>query len=143
MDFLSDHVSSLVEKAMDGYLLRQKAITSNIANADTPGYKRRDVSFESLLKNAVNSWENGNTNAQDSITGRLTHKGTTLEDLLQTVSPQIETLEASGAKKDANSVDVEYEMAMLAKNAGRYKALAKMEQHLFKNLRGVITGGGA
>jgi len=47
----SDH-TRLLAKAMDAYSVRKKAIASNIANIDTPGYKRLEVSFEDQLRKA-------------------------------------------------------------------------------------------
>ena len=44
---------NVLDKAADAAWLRNEAITNNIANADTPGYKRQDISFEGELKKAM------------------------------------------------------------------------------------------
>ena len=49
MDFLTDRTMNLTELAMDGLMARQKVIAANIANAETPGYQRKDVIFEDQL----------------------------------------------------------------------------------------------
>jgi flagellar basal-body rod protein FlgB len=50
---LVDPTQQLLEAAMRGSWQRQTALTNNIANADTPGYQRQDVNFESALQSAV------------------------------------------------------------------------------------------
>ena len=45
----------IFEKALDASWLRNEIISGNIANADTPKYKRKDVEFEKILADAVNS----------------------------------------------------------------------------------------
>ncbi len=52
MKLIDSTQTQLLSKAMDAYSLRQKAIASNVANLDTPGYKRIDVSFEDQLQKA-------------------------------------------------------------------------------------------
>ncbi|HEX4115531.1 MAG TPA: flagellar basal body protein [Solirubrobacteraceae bacterium] len=52
-----DSTQQLLEVAMRGSWQRETALTSNIANADTPGYKRQEVNFESELQSAMNSGE--------------------------------------------------------------------------------------
>jgi flagellar basal-body rod protein FlgB len=50
---LVDPTQQLLEAAMRGSWLRQTALTNNIANAETPGYRPREVDFESTLRSAV------------------------------------------------------------------------------------------
>ena len=50
---LVDPTQQLLEAAMRGSWLRQTALTNNIANADTPGYRPQEVDFESTLRSAV------------------------------------------------------------------------------------------
>jgi flagellar basal-body rod protein FlgB len=54
---LVDSTQQLLEAAMRGSWQRETALTSNIANADTPGYVRQEVNFESQLQSAMNSGE--------------------------------------------------------------------------------------
>ena len=46
---------NIMDKAADASWKRESAISNNIANTDTPGYKRQDVDFESQLKQAMRS----------------------------------------------------------------------------------------
>jgi flagellar basal-body rod protein FlgB len=50
-----DSTQQLLEAAMRGAWQRQTALTSNVANADTPGYLRQDVNFESTLQSAMSA----------------------------------------------------------------------------------------
>jgi flagellar basal-body rod protein FlgB len=52
---LVDGTQQLLEAAMRGSWLRETALTGNIANADTPGYQRQEVDFESTLQSALDS----------------------------------------------------------------------------------------
>ncbi len=52
---LVDPTQQLLEAAMRGSWLREKALTDNIANADTPNYQRQEVDFESTLQSALDS----------------------------------------------------------------------------------------
>lgn len=55
MKFIDSNHSQILGKAMDAYSLRQKMTSANIANADTPGYKRHEVQFEEELQRAQQS----------------------------------------------------------------------------------------
>lgn len=50
MNIIESSHSQLLAKAMDNYSLRQRVTSSNIANIDTPGYKRHEVEFENELQ---------------------------------------------------------------------------------------------
>jgi flagellar basal-body rod protein FlgB len=52
---LVDSTQQLLEAAMRGSWQRETALTNNVANAETPGYQRQEVNFESTLQNAMNT----------------------------------------------------------------------------------------
>ncbi len=92
-----------IEKAMQGSLLRQQVLASNIANANTPGYQRSDVDFQSALAQAF---------AGSPTTGQLDQ---------MTFSPQVAS---TGAMQvDGNTVDINTENADLSENTLDYQAL--------------------
>ena len=96
---------------------QQNAITaSNIANADTPGYKARFINFENILADAVDA----NTDRL-TTTHELHFKGmdTDISD------PLIETMEAPPWVLDGNSVELERESVRLKENAMMYRAASK------------------
>ncbi|HEY9745428.1 MAG TPA: flagellar basal body rod protein FlgB, partial [Oculatellaceae cyanobacterium] len=59
MDLITSLTSQVMHKALDGLSKRHKAIASNLANVDTPNYRRRDVSFEAALAQAVEQASQG------------------------------------------------------------------------------------
>ena len=65
---LGEFTWSVLEKDMEGLAQRFKAVSRNVANADTPGYTRRNVSFEDQL-----GWHAGVRTAQQHGKGRLLH----------------------------------------------------------------------
>ncbi|KPP96465.1 MAG: flagellar basal-body rod protein FlgB [Bacteroidetes bacterium HLUCCA01] len=64
----SDH-SLLLGKAMDAMSLRQRITAANVANADTPGYRRHQVDFEEELRRVQ---ESGNTRALRDVNASIT-----------------------------------------------------------------------
>jgi len=55
MKFIDDNHSQLLARAMDTYALRQRITATNIANIDTPGFKKHEVQFEDELQNVQNA----------------------------------------------------------------------------------------
>ena len=94
-----------VQKAMQGSLLRQQVLANNIANANTPGFQRSDVNFESAL-------------AQAFSTGSPPTPGQ-----IQQISFQPQTDSSGAMRVDGNSVDINTEMADLSENTLDYQAL--------------------
>lgn len=152
MDILSNQTIDVLAKALDGHAMRHKAIASNIANAETPGFKRVDVGFEDTLKQVINEqnrqrWSGNSVQPDFLPPGSLktTHAGhynpkpvpTSVSDLRADVN-RAEFF----FRQDGNGVDIDTEMAQLAKNSGKYNALARMESQQFRSMRDVIKGGG-
>jgi len=68
MNFIDSNHSKMLSQAMDAYSLRQKITASNIANVDTPGYNKHEVTFEEMLQQAEGSSELAKTGATIEIT---------------------------------------------------------------------------
>lgn len=96
----------LVNKALDATLIRKNVISENISNVDTPNYKRKDVSFETILQKEINTKRN-------------------ILDLdLSKIQPEIYIDKtSSNYRMDGNNVDIDVEMAEEAKVYARYSAL--------------------
>ena len=124
----------ILKKALDTTTLRQQALSSNIANVDTPGYKRADVSFEEELKSALNKQERLELTTTDKK--HLTNK---LE--LENVHPKVFRQQDSYMRNDFNNVDIELEMAGLSKNNVAYNALAELISNKLKMVRSAINEG--
>ncbi len=107
--------------ALDATWKRNQTISENIANVDTPGYKRKDVSFESYFQKALKA------NDREDIS-ELKH-----------LEPKVFT-DNSGLsyRKDGNNVDVDTEMVYLAENQLRYNTLVSQVNYNFNRLKAVI-----
>ncbi|GMA49044.1 flagellar basal body rod protein FlgB [Alicyclobacillus contaminans] len=130
----------LLQNAMQAAQLRQQVYSNNIANIDTPGYHRQDVTFESLLQNALN------TSTVTSDTGEkwipLSQSSPNWQAALN-VQPQVVTDTSTTVDNNGNNVDVDAEMARLAENQIQYNALVQDMQMRLDRLKNAIDGGGA
>ena len=115
-NFLSDVATVTIGKALDACGLRHRAIANNVANVDTPGFTRSDVSFESQLKSVLTSED------QESVMDRL-----------EELQPEVQPDTVSPAGPDGNNVSVDKEMADLVKNSLEYEALVQLA-----NLKGFM-----
>lgn len=117
---------SITQSAINASLLRNKVLSNNIANVDTPEFKRSDVKFEDVLQNILNS-DNGDSN---------------IDSQLSDVKPEVVKSNSGTAMRvDGNNVDVENEMAELSKNTIQYYTLIQQMSGSFKKLSMVISGG--
>ncbi|MGI6083826.1 MAG: flagellar basal body rod protein FlgB [Acetivibrionales bacterium] len=117
--------SKLIERGLDAAWLRNGVISQNIANVDTPGYKRKVVQFEEFLNNEMK-------------TGCISQGKTRLSsDGIQITEDPTE----SAYRSDGNNVDIEHEMALLAANSIRYNMLIQKLNGDFQKLKTVIRGG--
>jgi len=120
-------------KALDAYSLRNRVIAGNIANVETPGFVAKQVTFEEQLAGAMN----GTSLAMAQTNER--HLGPSAPGLpdasIVTPSPAGDPL-ASGV----NGVDIETEMAELAKNQLRFKYAAKLLGEQFRGIQKSIRG---
>lgn len=121
-----DYVNVL-NKAADAAWTRNDVLANNIANMDTPGYKRQDVDFESQLKQAMRSTR---FKSVDARVGAI--NDTELETRAYT--------DASGFsyRLDGNNVDIDTETARLAENQIRYNGLVQSMNEEFTNLKMVM-----
>jgi flagellar basal-body rod protein FlgB len=127
---------NLMERSLDASALRQKVIANNVANADTPYYKRSDVLFEELLQNEMSS-------SAPSIVGYRTDPRHFLIGKSSTgVAPEIKTDENSTINNNLNNVDMDYEMSLMAKNQLKYNVVVQQMNNEFKKMHTVIGGKG-
>jgi len=124
-----------LEKALDATWVRNEAISQNLANVDTPGYKRKNVEFEEYLKQAIDG---------NNLTGFRTDKrhipigGRNIDEV------EIKTTEDNSSlsmRLDGNNVDPEREMALMAKNTIQYNTLVQRLSGSFKGIKSVISEG--
>lgn len=121
-----DYVN-LLDKAADASWLRNEVIGNNISNATTPGYKRQDVAFESLLQEALHRSRYKTTDAK--VSGLRFSR----------LTPRIYTdLENYSYRLDKNNVDPDTEPVFLAENQIKYQGLIDSINSEFENLQAVM-----
>lgn len=118
---------NLYNKALDASLLKNEAITNNIANANTPNYKRETVEFEEVLKRAM-----GNPNMP------MTKTNEKHMPLMTNMNPVIIKDSSTSFRKDGNNVNIDTEMAYLAENQIKYETITKQLNSNLKRLRMVM-----
>ena len=108
-----DPLSHSLDRYMTLVSVRQKLVASNVANADTPGYKTQDIDFETELRNAAGT------------------------------SPMVNTVPGLRVKNDGNNVDLDRVARLLAEKALRFSVASNLLRTQLKTVRMAIEGGGA
>ena len=116
---------NVLEKASDASWTRNSLISNNIANVDTPGYKRKDIHFEDYLLNAVSDGDSLDDDIANVDLDTLT--ATTYTDY-GTVSYRL----------DGINVDIDTENAELAKNQIKYYTMLDSITQEFSRLKSVM-----
>ncbi|MCR4924502.1 MAG: flagellar basal body rod protein FlgB [Lachnospiraceae bacterium] len=120
---------NVLSKAADGAWKRNEAIANNIANVDTPGYKRQDVSFETELKHALKA-----------------SRYVTLDEKINELNKSgLDRIEARTYRDhsgfayriDGNNVDIDNENVELASNQIKYNGIIQSINDHFNNLKTV------
>lgn len=115
----------VVENLLDWTAKRQQAISANLANIDTPGYKAKDVSFSAQMK-ALSLDVNSPAHLEPTNTSGMSVF-------------EVGTKE----KQNGNTVDLDREMTELTKNGLQYVALVQFLNQKLRTLRSAIRDGGA
>lgn len=116
---MEDRTLRILEKGLDLSMVRQRLLVENVANVETPGYKRKDLDFESILQKEYQKGENQKLKLR---TTDLSHwEGTTGRTPLALVKE-----EEFSVRQDGSGVDMEKEMTIVLENALYYQTLSKM-----------------
>jgi len=121
----------LLKKGVETSWLRSDVISNNIANADTVGFKTSEVQFEDLFAQSLQ----GNSQGLAVTDPRHISAGASGAG---EVEPVVTTDESDSLRYDGNNVDVEHEMAEMAKNTIEYYALVGKMNSEFKKLNTAI-----
>lgn len=118
---------NVLNRAADAAWQRNEAISNNIANVDTPGYKRQDVAFESVLQQALGNdrYQSMDDKVANVNLSRL--RGRAYVDYAN-----------YSYRLDGNNVDIENENVMLAENQLKYQGLISSINQEFTNLQTVM-----
>lgn len=125
----SDLTTEVLAAALRGYDARNAAIANNIANAETPGYKRVDVSFESALAQAVED----DRAALGARRGGRSHEVSGFAATLRTV-------DTTALRADGSNVDPDDEMARMAANQLAHSTVTALLDKRFGQFRTAILG---
>jgi|SRR5581483_8521999 len=106
-----DPTSGSLDHYMTLLSTRQRVVASNIANADTPGYKTQDIDFESELQNAL-----GGAPVAREVSGLVT-------------------------KNDGNNVSLDREARLLSENALRFNIASNLLHSKLRIMKMAIEGG--
>jgi len=111
----------LARQLLDAAVLRHQGIASNIANAETPGYKRVDLApdFTTQLAAAMNGDEPGSRSPAPRL---------------------MEDTTATSARPDGNNVQMEKELMLLARNNTEHSFLSQVVSYNLRSLRVAISG---
>ena len=102
-----------LEAALKAANLRQAVIANNIANLDTPGYRRQDVQFSDLLAKAIDS---GQTE-------------------VSSIEPKIVTPGVTDVNETGNDVDMDMEVGEMIKTSGNYKTCVRLLAKLYQRMQ--------
>lgn len=132
---LTNSTFRLLENTLDASALRQRVLVNNLANIETPNFKRSDVDFAKVLQKEMTSSFSIEAKRTDSRHIPFSGSGSS-------VDPRIVTDETSVMNNNKNNVDVDSEMSKLAENQLSYYTLISQANYDIKHLRTAIGGRG-
>ncbi|KXZ39761.1 flagellar basal-body rod protein FlgB [Alkalithermobacter thermoalcaliphilus JW-YL-7 = DSM 7308] len=119
---------NLLSKALDMYSKRNQLLSNNIANANTPNYKRKDIKFNQILTR-YQTQRGYITNEKHIEIGKNSGEF------------KIYTDKNTKTRLDGNNVDIDVEMAELSKNSIAYNTVAQQISNSFRRIKYAITEG--
>lgn len=129
-----DKTAVMLEKSLGAAVLRYEVIAHNLANIDTPGFKKSYVLFEEELQSAIND--------QGAFRLRKTHPNHLGgPDTIEDVQPEVKTDSVTSQRLEGNNVDIEEEMTKLVMNSINYYFAAQQINKKLAMLRYVISDG--
>ena len=123
---------SILDDAMAMRARRSNILASNIANADTPNYKARDVDFQSILKN-LNRQESGSLRLAGTHAGHIQNSTASFNSELKYRNPLHASL-------DGNTVDSHIEQSKFAENALQYQVSFTLLNGRIQGLMNALRG---
>lgn len=121
---------NVLNKAAEASWTKNEVIANNLANVDTPGYKRKDLNFESLLAEALSD-TSLHTKNMDKKVAHL--QNTSLNPRIYTEYSNL------SYRYDGNNVDIDTEQAYLADNQIKYYTLLDSMTHEFNRIKSVLN----
>jgi len=123
----------VMQKSLDAEWLRNKAVSHNIANVDTPNYKRQVVKFDDVLKNYIEK--------DDFKSLRRTNPMHMDVNGIKGLDPAITEVNDTSFREDGNNVNIDVEMTERAKLEIKYNSLVTQLNSELLKLKMAIKGG--
>lgn len=162
MDLITSNAMHTMKLGMDGLMSRYEAVSSNIANAMTPGYQRQEVSFEGQLNRmleeqhnkdyvkSLNSVKYNPSTISEVSPQRLTKEGYNIltpeqkayihANSFSEFKPQILADTFNGGSIDGNNVELEKELMDMSKTGTQYTLLSNLERREYTKISEAIRG---
>jgi flagellar basal-body rod protein FlgB len=132
--FPDDLTTATLTASLRGHDARNAALVNNIANAETPGYKRIDVQFEAALAEAVES------DRERLRRGAGSGDGMFGGDEVSAATPSVRAVDTTTVRVDGSNVDPDDEMAQLSANQLAHQTVVSLLDKRFNQFRTAITG---
>jgi flagellar basal-body rod protein FlgB len=105
---------------------REQAISANMANVDTPGYRTRDIDFQGELKRAMNG-----------VLSDSEYSSETAQ-----MNPVVQEVKGLMERPDGNNVNIDREGMLMAETQLQYQIGVQLVKHQFHQILSAISGGG-
>ena len=119
---------NLLDKAADASWTRKTVIDNNIANVNTPGYKRQEVNFEDTLQRALKDYQ------YESLDSKVDHL-----DLSDLNAETFTDYANYSYRMDGNNVDIDVEQSESASEQIKYEAITSSISSEFARMKAVIS----
>jgi flagellar basal-body rod protein FlgB len=130
----SEQAFIVLQKSMDAGAMRQKVVANNVANINTPGFRKSRVEFEEELRSILESQSSRSATSNPKILSPD-------QRALSSLEPKTVMAESVAVGGNANNVDIDEEMASLSKNNLYYNTLSQLVSFKFRMLKSVINNG--
>ncbi len=134
---LKTNLADMLEKAMDGSMKRHMVISNNIANVNTPGYKRKEVVFQEALKGMLQLQDEEKLKMK---TTNVRHYSG-IDDVINKDGASVFEVADTSLRNDENNVDADMELAYFAENNLYFNGLVQMLSAQMSLLRHAISEG--
>lgn len=113
---------NIMDKAIKSSWERQELLTNNVANVDTPGYRRKDLNFEKVLTSELEKAKDIHSLDVNKLYGEITSPYSGFQHRI-----------------DGSNVDIDHEMAEIAKNKIKYDALVTQTSRHLQRIKSVVN----
>lgn len=131
-DWITTNTMPALEKYLDLSAFRQRLVSNNLANIDTPGFTTQDINFEAEMLRAMAAQ---NAGAPGSASAALAGSGETA------AQPIVQEVAGLVSRPDGNNVSVDRESALLAETQLRFQLGAQLLRLQFQSVRSAIQEG--